>query len=102
MGGANTDLPLEVALSEIERIRGLFREAVAAYSARFEEDLDELRIKIQSLSQVDKLPHGRLRELRDMLTLLRNATVKSSKGRRKELKKLDALVADLQMLTEAW
>ncbi|MCX7869629.1 MAG: hypothetical protein N2322_06725, partial [Terrimicrobiaceae bacterium] len=73
-----------------------------AYSARFEGDLDALRGKLEGLAAAGKVPHGRQRDLRDMLTLLRNASVKSGKGRRKELKKLDSLVADLQMLTEAW
>lgn len=102
MGDPEAHLPLRSVLLEIERVRGLFRHAVANYSARFEADLDELRDKIQALMEEEKLAQARLRDIRDMLTLLRNTSVKSGKGRRKELKKLDALVADLQMLTETW
>lgn len=102
MASTEPELPIESALAEIERIRGLFREALAAYSARFEADLDALQQKIQGLATAGKIPHGCLRDLRDMLTLLRNASVKTTKGRRKELKKLDSLVADLQMITEGW
>ncbi len=37
-----------------------------------------------------------------MLMLLRNASLKTDKGRRKDLKKIDSLIADLTMLTENW
>jgi len=54
------------------------------------------------LTGAKKVPPAKMRDLRDMLTLLRKFSIKPEKGRRKDLKKIDALVGDLTMLIEQW
>ena len=44
----------------------------------------------------------KIRDLRDMLTLLRHRQLKPDKGRRKDLKKIESVVDDLAMLIENW
>jgi hypothetical protein len=94
--------PATLALSEIERLRVAFRESVAAYVSRIEADFDAVCVKLTELSGREKIPHSKLRDLRDMLTLLRNTQVKTAKGRRKDIKKLDSVADDLRMLVENW
>ena len=45
---------------------------------------------------------SRVRDLRDMLTLLRTMETKPQEGRRKDLKKMEAVINDLQLLTAGW
>ena len=44
----------------------------------------------------------RLHELRDMLTLLRNLQIKPADARRKDLKKVESVLAELQVLSKGW
>jgi hypothetical protein len=45
---------------------------------------------------------AKIRDLRDMLTMLNHRQVKADKGRRKDLKKMESIVKDLGMLIENW
>ncbi len=45
------------------------------------------------------LPKSRIRDLGDMITLVRKIDAKSRKGRRRDLKKIDATVADLREMS---
>ncbi len=45
---------------------------------------------------------ARVHELRDMLTLLRTMQVKPAEGRRKDLKKIESVIQDLQLLCAKW
>ncbi len=45
---------------------------------------------------------AQMHELRDMLTLLRTLQIKPAEGRRKDLKKVEAVIADLRLLAEGW
>ncbi len=44
------------------------------------------------------LPRARIRDLGDMITLVRKIDAKPLKGRRRDLKKIDATVGDLREL----
>ena len=49
-----------------------------------------------------KLPASHIRDLRDMITLCRTLDLKPEKGRRKDLKKIDTLVEELQLMIQHW
>lgn len=94
--------PAKLALSELERIKAAFREALVVYGSRVEAELDAVGSKISKHSGGKKLSSSKMRDLRDLLTVLRNVQIKADKGRRKDIKKIDAMVGDLNMLLENW
>ncbi len=108
---ASSPLAASPAKSVAEELRGLrrsFDDAVASYKARLHRELDEV---IAAVSRLEFGADGALnsqhgeeqtRDLRDMLSLLRNLQLRPEKGRRKDLKKIDTTVGDLHLLIERW
>jgi len=96
------ETPVGIAITEVDRLREIFHATVAAYSARVDSELAAVRAALAAHADDIRLSSAKTRDVRDMLTLLRNAQVKSDKGRRKDIKKIDSVVGDLQMLVETW
>jgi predicted nucleic acid-binding Zn-ribbon protein len=94
--------PIKSVSGELERLRAEFRAALESYATRLEEELSAVQQRVQALESKKKVPTAKLRDIRDMLTLLRKFSIKPEKGRRKDLKKIDSLVGDLSMLVEHW
>lgn len=78
--------PVKVLESELEKLRHDLRATGRAYAARLEIDLAESRAALGSLKPAEELIHVRKRKL------------KPEKGRRKDLRKIDSLIEDLQLL----
>lgn len=100
---AVSDLPLPVVAEELAFLRKLFRDLIAAYGAQVEGEI----ARIEALVKADaesrkKLPATRMVDLRDMLMQLRSLEVKPAKGRRRDLKKVETLVAELAAITDRW
>lgn len=89
-------------MGEIDRLRGDLRATIEAYVTRLDGELQDVREKISKQTAKPKVSSSKLRDVRDMLTLLRNTDIKTEKGRRKDIKKIDSLVGDLQILIERW
>ncbi len=94
---ANTS-PVKVLEVEMEKLRADLRATVRAYAARLEIDLAESRAALGALKPVEELSRERLSELRDMMIHVRKRKLKPEKGRRKDLRKIDSLIEDLQLL----
>ena len=94
--------PTKAVVSELQNLRTEVREAVESYAARLESDIERVRTTVETGSTGKSLSSARIRDLRDMLTLLRHRQVKAEKGRRKDLKRIEGVVADLAMLIENW
>ena len=94
--------PVKSLTAEIGTFRALFKATLDGHAARMDRDLDTILEKVGALGDADKISAGKLRDIRDMLTLLRHLDVKPDKGRRKDLKKLDSVADDLAMLIENW
>ena len=79
-------------------------EAAVAYAialaARLDAEIERVSKAVETA--VDKASGAKIRDLRDMLTLLRHRQLKPDKGRRKDLKKIESVVNDLAMLIENW
>ncbi len=54
---------------------------------------------VSDQAQAGELPKSRIRDLGDMITLVRKIDAKPLKGRRRDLKKIDATVGDLRELS---
>jgi hypothetical protein len=96
-------LPLKPVAEELAFLRKAFKELIAAYTANIEGDIARLQSALSEGATAKKrFPESRVAELRDMLMLLRNFDVKPAKGRRRDLKKVESLVEELQAIAEHW
>ena len=90
--------PVKILETELEKLRSDLRATVRAYAARLEIDLAESRAALGSLKPAEELSRERLHELRDLMIHVRKRKLKPEKGRRKDLRKIDSLIEDLQLL----
>jgi hypothetical protein len=89
--------PARLLGSELETLRRDLRTTVRAYAARLELGLAESRAALESNNCAEP-SRERLHQLRDLTILVRKRRLKPEKGRRKDLRKIDSLIEDLQLL----
>jgi len=97
--------PIKSAADEIETLRRLFRATVKNYVSSVETDLDLLHKGIsskESAAEKAKIVPDLIRDARDMVTLMRTLEVKPEKGRRRDLKKIEGVIEDLQKIVVKW
>lgn len=94
--------PAKALLEELELFRGICHGTLDSIGARLDQQIDAIKFRVEALGAGENVSSGKNRDIRDMLTLLRNAGVKPEKGRRKDLKKLDSISEDLTMMVEHW
>ena len=115
--------PFKSTTEELDSLRKAFRTVCRHYAERVDMEIIRLRERVATAAEVyhgnDKVkaaagargrssaggasdPNFQLRDLRDMLTVLRTLEVKPTAGRRRDLKKIEAAVEDLRMLIERW
>lgn len=95
-------LPTDAILSDLAAMRRTIHVLLDAQRRRMDAGLDEIEARVSKLSKAKKFPEGRSRDTRDMLALLRGSKVNPAKAKRKDLKKLEGVLEDLQMLSEDW
>ena len=95
-------LPIKAVVEELERLRQASRQAIERYQARLDAEIGEVQATVESQKGKTKAANAKLRDCRDMLTLLRSTELGGAKGRRKELKRIEGLLSDLAMLIEKW
>lgn len=95
--------PAKSALEELEFLGNSFREAAERYVTTVEADILVVRRAIEDLQKSKaRTSPDRIRDLRDMLTIMRRLEIKPEKGRRKDLKKIDLLLQELVELCANW
>jgi len=94
--------PMKSAGEELDFLRKTFREIIASYSARVEGEIAQIRGAVSVEEKKKKLSSSHLRDARDIITLVRTMDVKSEKGRRRDLKKIDLLIEELNRFVENW
>jgi hypothetical protein len=87
-------------VSELQDLRAELREAASSYAARLDAEIERVRAAVES--SAGDAAGSKVRDLRDMLTLLRHRQIRADKGRRKELKRIESVIGDLTMLIENW
>jgi hypothetical protein len=90
--------PAKSLLTDLVRLRRTLRRTGHAYLRRLEAELDEVAAWAHERAEERNLPKSRVRDLGDMITLVRKIDGKQEKGRRRDLKKIDMTVADLREL----
>jgi len=91
-----------VARQQLLLVNGLLDEVARNYLARLHREIAEL---IRALEKKQVLPGFSRRELKDLHEILKqiaNLQINPEKGRRKDLKKIDALIGELQSTVERW
>jgi len=87
---------------ELRALRRDFKVVGRTYLQRIESELNEVLEAVDQLQATEEIPAARIRDLRDMLMLLRGLQIKPDKGRRKDLKKIDSTVGDLRLFLDNW
>jgi hypothetical protein len=91
-----------VARQQLLLVNGMLDEVARNYLARLHREIAEL---IRALEKKQAQPGFSRRELKDlqgMLKQIAHLQINPEKGRRKDLKKIDALIGELQSTVERW
>lgn len=88
--------PAKSLIADLVSLRRILRSAGRAYLNRLETEIDEVSAWASEQAKERELPKSRQRDLGDMITLVRKIDAKPVKGRRRDLKKIDATVGDLR------
>jgi hypothetical protein len=95
-------LPTKALLAELAFLRRNFREILNHYTVAVESEMAQIVALVTAESEKKKVPTDRTKEMRDMLMLLRGLEIKTSKGRRRDLKRVESVVAELRTVAERW
>jgi hypothetical protein len=87
--------PVTMLESELHALHHDLRTAAKAYISRLENDLLVCIAALRSYGPIEQLPRELLPEIRDLTIIVRNRKLKPERGRRKDLRKIDSLIADL-------
>jgi len=92
-----------VARQQLLLVSGLLDEVARNYLARLHREIAEL-IRLLEKKQADPVGLSRreLKGLNEMLKQIAQLQINPEKGRRKDLKKIDTLIGELQSIVERW
>jgi hypothetical protein len=91
-----------VARQQLLLVNGLLDEVARNYLARLHREIAEL-IRALERKQVEPgFSRRELKGLHDILKRIAHLQINPEKGRRKDLKKIDALIGELQATVERW
>jgi hypothetical protein len=88
--------PATMLESELRRLRQDLRATARAYVARLESEVRAAAAAVRAYGPVERLSRERLHQIRDLTIELRKRKLKPEKGRRKDLRKIDSLIGDVQ------
>jgi uncharacterized protein YfkK (UPF0435 family) len=94
--------PMKSVAEELDFLRKSFRESLDVYAARIEGQLTRIRETILEQTKKTKISASHIRDLRDIITLCRTLDLKSDKGRRKDLKKIESAVEEIHAMIQNW
>ena len=100
---AAPELPIKPVAEELAFLRKSFKELLSTFGTQVEAEIAQLQIVVAAESESRKqAPSSRAPDLRDMLMLLRSFDIKPARGRRRDLKRVETLVADLREIVDRW
>jgi len=82
----------------LDSVRRDLRRTIRAYAVRLELDLAESIAAVTRYKRGEDLSRERLHDIRDLTIMMRKRKLKPEKGRRKDVRKLDSLIHDLQSI----
>jgi uncharacterized protein YciW len=104
---AKTQPPKTKALGAVARqqlllVNGLLDEVARNYVARLHREIAELLRFIEKKQAEPDFSRRKLKDLQSILNLIAQLQINPERGRRKDLKKIDALIGDLQSVVDKW
>ena len=94
--------PMKAVVHELDLLRKNFKDSVASYVGKVESEIDIIRQAVMQEQLNGEVDPAKVRDLRDMLSLLSRMSLKPEKGRRKDIRKVDATLEDLRSIVESW
>jgi hypothetical protein len=91
-----------VARQQLLLINGLLDEVARNYLARLHRETGELLRMLERHQSGENLTHRQTKDLHEILRLIGQLQIDPERGRRKDLKKIDALIGDIQSIVERW
>jgi hypothetical protein len=92
--------PAKSLVDDLGQLRRVLQKTARAYTRRLDDEIGLVMQWARSTSDNGKINQARVRDLGDMLSLVRKVEVRPDKGRRKDLKKIDSVVNDLRLLVQ--
>lgn len=91
-----------VARQQLLLINGLLDEVARNYLARLHRELADLIRVLEKKQAGPGFSREELKDLRNILKRIAHLQINPERGRRKDLKKIDALIGELQSTVERW
>ena len=91
-----------VARQQLLLIDGLLDEVARNYLARLHRETGELIRGLERKPIGERAADKQKKNLREILERIADLHIDPEKGRRKDLKKIDALIGELQSIVERW
>jgi hypothetical protein len=91
-----------VARQQLLLVNGLLDEVARNYLARLHREIAELIRTVEKKQTDPGFTRRELKDLHAMLKQIANLQINPERGRRKDLKKIDALIGDLQSSVDKW
>jgi hypothetical protein len=91
-----------VARQQLLLIDGLLDEVARNYLARLHREIAELTRTLEKKETGPGFRRRELKGLREMLNRIARLQIDPERGRRKDLKRVDALIGELQSTVERW
>jgi hypothetical protein len=91
-----------VARQQLLLVNGLLDEVARNYVARLHREIAELIRTLERKQAGEGFSRKEVKGLNELLKRLAHLQINPEKGRRKDLKKIDALIGELQSTVERW
>jgi hypothetical protein len=91
-----------VARQQLLLVNGLLDEVARNYVARLHREIAELIRALERKQAEPDFSSSKLKDFRSMLKLMADLQINPEKGRRKDLKRIDLLIGQLQSVVDKW
>jgi len=92
--------PVKMLETELQALRRELRTTLRAYSARLEVSLAQTTALVAASKAADELTREQMHKIRDLALIVRDRKLKPEKGRRKDLRKIDGLIEELEAVAQ--
>ncbi len=91
-----------VARQQLLLINGLLDEVGRNYLARLKREINDLVRDLEKKQSTADFSRREIKDLHGMLKRIAHLQINPERGRRKDLKKIDSLIGELQSTIERW
>jgi DNA repair exonuclease SbcCD ATPase subunit len=96
-----TTLPA-ITRQHLTVLNTILEEVSRHYTSRLQREITRIRSHIEHLERDGEFTRKQTKDLKKMSALLEHLHIQPDRGRRKDLKKIDSLISDLEKLIENW